>query len=404
MFKSWFGKKTKSNKLNWPPFSCYSIGSVENEIVDNDLSYETEYLYTHNVIALRCINLIASAVASVKIIVTDEHGNHLGDDHSISKILKRPNCAISYCELMESIVAHKLISGNAYILLLKNRNLIKELHILRPDKVKISQGKSNLPHSYIYHPNESESDILEFLVDQVTGNSDIIHIKNFHPSNDLYGLSALSTARNSIEQYNQSGEWNMAMLKNGARPSGALIVRDSANGNKTLTTEQYERLKFQVDQYYSGSNNTGRPILLEGGLDWKEMSLSPKDMDFISMKHSTAREIALALGVPSQLIGIPGDNTYNNLAEARLSLWEQTIIPILNGILMHLNEKLSHATLEKFKITYNKDDIEIFIERREKLWQYVENSTFMTLNEKRKLFGLPSITGGDDLPNNSLYH
>ena len=53
-------------------------------------------------------------------------------------------------------------------------------------------------------------------------------------------------------------------------------------------------------------------MLLEGGLDWKSMSLSPKDMDFLEAKHSAAREIALALGVPPMLLGIPGDNTFAN--------------------------------------------------------------------------------------------
>ncbi len=85
------------------------------------------------------------------------------------------------------------------------------------------------------------------------------------------------------------------MLDNAARPSGALVYT-SRDGH--LSGEQYERLKAELETGFQGATNAGRPLLLEGGLDWKSMSLSPKDMDFIEARHVAAREIALALGVP----------------------------------------------------------------------------------------------------------
>ena len=72
-----------------------------------------------------------------------------------------------------------------------------------------------------------------------------------------------------------------------------------------LSNAQFERLKTELADQYQGTANAGRPMLLEGGLDWKAMSLSPKDMDFIEAKHSAAREIALAFGVPPMLLGDP---------------------------------------------------------------------------------------------------
>ena len=73
-------------------------------------------------------------------------------------------------------------------------------------------------------------------------------------------------------------------------------------------------------------------MVLEGGLDWKAMALSPKDMDFVELKNAAAREIALAFGVPPMLLGIPGDNTYANLAEANRALWRQTVIPLVRRV------------------------------------------------------------------------
>ena len=88
-----------------------------------------------------------------------------------------------------------------------------------------------------------------------------------------------------------------------------------------MADAQFERLKKELSDQYQGTANAGRPLLLEGGLDWKPMSLSPKDMDFMEAKHSAAREIALAFGVPPMLLAIPGDNTYSNYQEANRVFW-----------------------------------------------------------------------------------
>ena len=95
-----------------------------------------------------------------------------------------------------------------------------------------------------------------------------------------------------------------------------------------LTDEQFERLQARARGGLPGARNAGRPLLLEGGLDWKPLSLSPKDMDFIGQARRRAR-IALALGVPPMLLGIPGDNTYANYQEANRAFWRQTVMPLV---------------------------------------------------------------------------
>ena len=271
----------------------------------------------------------------------------------------------------------------------------KQLYLLRPDRVQIIQGQNGIPLGYRYKVNDK---IEDFMVNQYTGRSNILHLKSFNPLDDWYGLSPLEAASYSIDQHNQAGAWNQAMLQNGARPSGALIVTTAKDGSGgKLDVEQFERLKSQIDDLYMGSENAGRPLLLEGGLDWKEMSLSPRDMDFINSKHSSARDIALAFGVPPQLLGIPGDNTYSNLVEARLALWEQTILPTLDNIVDNLNSWLTPAFAKDLRISYNKDAIEVLTLKREKLWRYVENANFMTTNEKRQAFGLPPLDTSQDL-------
>ncbi len=357
--------------------------------------------YVKNVIAFRAIHMIATAAASVPFILNQitNNGKSQIKTHPLLKLLYTPNPTLSKSEFIESIITYKLISGNAYILMIESQNsrntIPKELYLLRPDRVEIIPGKNNIPYIYRYRANNNSYD---FKVDKLTGRSNILHLKTFNPLNDLYGLSPIEAAAYSIDQHNQAGAWNQAMLQNGARPSGALIVQATKDGSGGhLSPEQYARLKEQIEAYYSGPKNAGRPILLEGGLDWKEMSLSPKDMDFIKSKNSSARDIALAFGVPPQLLGIPGDNTYSNLIEARLSLWEQTILPTLDNIICHFNSWLVPKFGNDLCLSYDKDAIEILIEKRQKLWQYVQNASFMTINEKREAFGLPKMPDGDTL-------
>ncbi|XP_073999785.1 uncharacterized protein RF_0471-like [Rhodnius prolixus] len=356
--------------------------------------------YVKNVIAFRAINMIANAASSVPFILyrlTDQGKSQL-KVHPLLKLLYSPSPITSKSEFIEGIVTYRLISGNAYVLMIEPKNNRKpptELYLLRPDRVEIVPGRNNVPYTYRDTVNNNSYD---FKVNKLTGRSAVLHLKTFNPLSDWYGLSPIEAAAYSIDQHNQAGAWNQAMLQNGARPSGAIVVKPAKDGNSgNLSQEQYQRLKEQINDHYSGSVNAGRPILLEGGLEWKEMSLSPRDMDFIESKHSSACDIALAFGVPPQLLGIPGDNTYSNLVEARLSLWEQTVLPTLENIVCHLNSWLTPRFGEDLCLSYDKDAIEILMEKRQKLWKYVENASFMTLNEKREAFGLPPLPGGDGL-------
>lgn len=345
--------------------------------------------YVKNVIAHRCISMIASGAASVPFRlarVIDGVRNEISE-HRLLNLLNTPNPCVGGTEFFETIYSHKLIGGNAYIQLVKDsNNLPVELFALRPDRVSVIAGNGCVPQGYRYEVSGIEKD---FRVDRITGRSDILHLKKFHPLNDWYGLSSIEAAAYSIDQHNEASAWNQALLQNGARPSGALIVKTGENGEGGyLSEEQYVRVKNQMEDVYSGSANAGRPMLLEGGLEWKEMSISPKDMDFINTKHSAARDIALAFGVPPQLLGIPGDATYNNMSEARLSLWEQTILPMVDNVVNSLNSWLVPIFGNDLKLSVDLDSISALSPRRDSAWQRAKDADFLSDEEKRKMVGV----------------
>lgn len=345
--------------------------------------------YSKNVIAHRSISMIAKSVSTIKWQLRS--GSKKLNKHPILSLLTRPNPSENGNLFLESLISYRFISGNAFVLAVKNSSgEVSELYNLRPDRVSILTDKSGFISAYVYSSNGKE---IKYPVDKMTGRSNILHLKNFNPLNDHFGLSPIEAAAYSIDQHNNAARWNQSLLQNGAKPSGALVVKNGKDGTiGNLSDEQFMRVKNQIEDQFMGYENAGKPILLEGGLDWKEMSLSPKDMDFIDAKHTAAREIALAFGVPPQLLGIPGDNTYSNLAEARLALWEQTVIPIMDELVSGFNNWLvpDFKKADILSLHHDINNIPALLPRREKLWERISRADFLTDDEKCEAVGMVS--------------
>ena len=270
--------------------------------------------YQKNPVAYRCVRLISEAVAGLPLVLMQ--GARELDSHPLLDLLARPNPRQTGAEFFEAAAGFLLVAGNAYLELVSVGGSPRELHALRPDRVKLVPGPEGWPEAYEYNVNGRtvRFDMGETLSPTGAGTPPpILHLALFHPTDDHYGFSPLEAAAFALDVHNAAAAWNKALLDNAARPSGALVY-SAAGGN--LSEEQFSRLKSELEGSYQGTANAGRPLLLEGGLDWKSLSLSPKDMDFVQAKHAAAREIALAFGVPPMLLGIPGDNTYANYQEA----------------------------------------------------------------------------------------
>jgi HK97 family phage portal protein len=352
--------------------------------------------YRKNVIAFRAIGEVAQAAASVPWRLFRGRRAEVGE-HPLLALLARPNPLQGGPAFMEAVYAFRLIAGNAFVeAVATDGRPPVELYALRPDRMQVIPGAAGVPAAYRYSVGGRSRD---FPVDQVSGRSAILHVKAFHPLDDWYGMSPIEAAAYAIDQHNQAGAWNQALLQNGARPSGALMVEGAGDGGPaTLSDDQFDRLKGQIDDLYTGARNAGRPVLLEGGLKWQEMSLSPKDMDFIDAKHTAARDVALAFGVPPQLLGIPGDNTYANMREARLGLWEETVLPLIAQMAAELTCWLAPRFGDGLVIAHDLDGIPALGLRRERLWDKLTRSDFLTLNEKRAAAGYGPLPGGDAPP------
>lgn len=337
--------------------------------------------FQSNAIVYRVVRMIAEAAANVPWLYFD--GRNERPDHPLASLLRDPNPLESSADLFEQLYGFLLVSGNAYAEAVRVDGVPRELYALRPDRMTIVPGARGWPEAYEYNVDGRK---LRYPVSD--DQRPILHVRLFHPLNDYYGLSPMEAAANAIDVHNAAMGWNKALLDNGARPSGALVYNGPPG--VSLTTEQFERLKTELEESFQGTANAGRPLLLEGGLDWKALSVSPRDMDFIEAKAAAAREIALAFGVPPLLIGLPGDNTYSNYSEANRAFWRQCVLPLAQRVAAHMARWLGPDFGTPPSIELDLDAIAALSEEREALWQRVGVADFLTRDEKRAATGYGS--------------
>ena len=379
------------------PMVMYQSGySVRDK--NYDYSKIAKEGYQENAIVFRCVNEKALGASAVDICVYQ--GDIKLDEHPLIDLLARPNPQLAGNEYFQSLYSYLLLSGNSYALYSLVGGQPRELYILRPDRMKIIPSKTHIPSAYEYHIGGRV--VNRYDVESETGQSEVKHFKMWNPLDDYYGLAPIQAASFDIDQHNMAAKHNLGLLMNGARPSGAVIFKpkDESGMHVQLSESQRQQLMTDLNMRFSGSQNAGRPMLLEGDFDWKEMGLSPKDMDFLELKNMSARDIALCFGVPSQLVGVPDSQTYNNVSEARLALYEDTIIPLIKRVESDLNEWLAPRFGDDINVRYDIDSIPAMAERRRKVYENVVQAVregIISRNEARDRLGYEPIQGGDDV-------
>ncbi|MBA4353331.1 MAG: phage portal protein [Novosphingobium sp.] len=328
--------------------------------------------YLKNPVAQRAVRLVAEGIGGAPVVASDPALLALVSETSAGQ------------PLLETLAAHLMLHGNGYVQVLRDvEGNPVELFALRPERVTILPDAGGWPAAFAYKVGEKALRI-EALDD--FGRPNLIHVKHFHPVDDHYGAGCLEAAEEAVAIHNAAARWNRSLLENAARPSGALVY-DPGDPGASLTPDQFERIKAELTQAYAGQVNAGRPMLLEGGLKWQSLALTPADMDFATLKAAAARDIALAFGVPPMLLGIPGDNTYANYREANRALWRLTLLPVAGKILSALAEGLA-PWFRDARLGVDMDRVPALAEDRERLWSQLSAADFLSADEKRAMLGI----------------
>lgn len=345
--------------------------------------------FAGNPVGFRAVKMIAEAAAAMPVITQDQARRY--EQHPVQALLSRPNAGQGRAEFLEAAFGQILLTGNTYLEAVGTDQLPAELHVLRSDRMSLVPGPNGWPAGYDYTVAGRKH---RFTVSE-HGASPICHIKSFHPQDDHYGFSPLQAAATALDVHNAASRWSKGLLDNAARPSGAIVYRGD-DGQSTLSPDQYDRLLTEMESQHQGARNAGRPMLLEGGLDWKPMGFSPSDMEFQKTKEAAAREIAIAFGIPPMMLGIPGDATYANYQEANRAFYRLTVLPLATRVLSAIADWLSDFTGERIDLRPDLDRISALAEERAAQWKQIGQADFLTPEEKRSLLGLPAMEVGNE--------
>jgi HK97 family phage portal protein len=335
---------------------------------DTAQGYEAQVrdAYCRNAVAPRAVRLVAEACGSAPV--------EASDPALVTLATRRVRGAGA----LETAAAQMLLHGNAYLAVLRDEEgRAVELMPLRPERVRVELDAAGWPAAWAYQVGAG---VQRFAHD--AERPQMIHLRGFSPVDDHYGTGCLAAAAGAVAVHNGAARWHRALLDNAARPSGALVY-DPGDGS-AMSPEQFRRLKEEMEAGFQGAANAGRPMLLEGGLKWQAISLTPAEMDFNATKAAAAREIALAFGVPPMLLGLPGDSTHANYAEANRALWRLTVLPLAGAVLGGVADALA-GEFPDARLVVDMDRVPALSEDRERLWRRVAAADWLSADEKREL-------------------
>lgn len=308
------------------------------------------------------------------------------DEHPGVELLAKPNEYEGGIRFMEKVISYILLNGNNYIWKLQGARTFppKHLYIMRPDRVKIigSGDWMNPILRYDYSVGGSKPEPFK--------TEDMLHITEFAPLDDFYGLSRIQVAAYQIDISNESNKFNKKTLQNDMRIPG--IVTGKGIQDKDVLTFK----KMFKENYAVGAEYTGEPLVLAGeDIKFQPLTMPAKDMEWLNGQKSTKRDICAIFNIWSGLLGDHENTTFANQKEGRRALYQEGVLPIMDIVREELNNWLVPLYGDRLRLDYDRDSIEALQEEREKKYSYLTPANFLSINDKRRATGYDEVVGGD---------
>jgi len=349
------------------------VGNDQHEYSMRGLEKFADEGYGLNPTIFSCISLIAKNAASItpKVKVNGEPV----EGHPLELLLDMPNADCGGVEFRTEAFSWILLTGNVFCEIVKSMK--DELWHWQPYDMSIDKGRDRMPLRYVFNQNGPSKKVWD--VDK----KEMMHWGLFNPSpkSAFMGMSPLQAAASSGDQLNAANKWRYNLYKNDCRPAGILStdLPISDADHKTLRQRLLNFVKEKTESF----------LLLGGGLKWQQLGMSPKDADFLLGSKFNKLEICEVFGVPPQLLGIEGSQTFANFEEARYAFWLNTVIPLLDLYYSELNRWLAVRFGQNVEIYYDESEITALDYVKAKKNEAALNSGVLTMNEKRALLGYP---------------
>jgi len=335
--------------------------------------------YTLSSYVYSCVRLRAEKVGEIAFQLN--RGEKEITEHPLLSLLYKPNALQNKNEFFENYQMHKDLTGSVFVYLLRVGGVIKEMHLLRPDGMTIQLDSAGTQIvSFKYRTPKGEERLFK--------PEEILFSLSTSPFSPLEGVSPLSPGQQSVDTELQLSEYQSKVLKNGGRVEGVFTFK-----TERLSQDQIEEIKRQFKEHHSEAKNAGKPLVLYGDTDYKNLGLSPTEMSYLESKRLTRDDILLLYRVPKPLLAQTDDV---NLASAKMAkeiFLSETIKPLLGSLTQKLNEFLIPDEFELTFIDPTPEDVDLNLKRIE---SGIKNY-YLTINEARAAEGYDPVPEGDKI-------
>jgi HK97 family phage portal protein len=385
-FKNIFGTQELENDLNKILYA-YLTNNVVIPLPANTATYVNDG-YLGNPFVYPVVRKITNSAIGVNWYVKDTRSGDPVTNHELNKFFYQPNPRQTWWELVEELVAWKLITGNRYLYQIKiesgpNSGKVAELWSLPASLVEIkSSGNLNkIVKGYTFN----------IAPDKIAIPADLIrHSGYFNPQYDstgtqLYGLSPLHAALNTLQATNLGYESLKVAYQNGGPP---VIITGTDNSAAEFSKEQADLINERFNRKYAGSKNKGKWHVQNTPVDVHEVGMSPVDLNTIAAIKLSLRDICNIYSVPSVLFNDNEFSTYNNMREAGKALWTNAVIPELESLKADLNLTIAQPYGGSVSIEYDLTDIEELRQDQSTQAAGLAQAWWMTPNERLVAMGM----------------
>ena len=388
-FTSLFHSRDKpQNSLNGSRYSFFFGGTTAGKPVNENTAMQMTAVYS-------CVRILSEAIAGLPLHVYkyNDGGSKEKDlQHPLYKLLHdEPNPEMTSFVFRETLLGHLLLWGNAYAQVIRNaRGEVVALYPLMPNKMTVDRDKDGCLY-YLYQRGSGDTPSLGKNSQVLLSPSDVLHIPGLG-FDGLVGYAPIAMAKNAIGLAIATEEYGAKFFANGAAPGGVL--------EHPGTIKDPQKVKDSWNSAYQGSGNAHRVAVLEEGMKYQPIGISPEQAQFLETRKFQINEIARIFRVPPHMVGDLEKSSFSNIEQQSLEFVKYTLDPwvvrweqSMYRVLLSESEKKDHF------IKFNVDGLlRGDYESRMNGYATARQNGWMSANDIRELENLnriPAEQGGD---------